>query len=45
MARWAESTRKLIIVAGWRAMFTSWMSITIVPMEKSPWSVRRNNSR
>ena len=39
----AVSTIQLIIIAGCRAMATSWMSSTMSPRVKSPWSVRRKS--
>ena len=45
MARWAESTIQLIMVTGWRAMVTIWISITISPTVKWPSRVRVNRMR
>ena len=45
MARWAESTIQLIMVTGWRAMVTIWISITISPTVKCPSRVRVNRMR
>ena len=45
MARCAESTIQLIIVTGWRAMVTIWISMTISPTVKCPCRVRVNKMR